>query len=77
MNAALRKLMNIIGTPDWYHSVTTQWKNDEPSIILTTNKMIKPEIIKHCIPKDIDGVLIIIRFKNPISRFNGTDRATL
>lgn len=73
MNGAIRKLMETIGMPDWYQSITTNWTNNLPTIILTMNKMINPAEIKRTVPRDVDGIPIKIMFKSPASRFYGKD----
>lgn len=71
MNRALSKLMRVIGSPDWYQSARTNYEG-EPCIILTMNTMLSPSKIRSHIPRDIDGILIKVRYRNPV-RFYGKD----
>lgn len=63
------KLMKLIGTPDWFESVSSEPGNDGIVFIkltVNTKKCIK-ELAS--VPTEVDGVKIRIFYQNPIRKY--------
>jgi hypothetical protein len=75
LNAAILKLLKVIGSPEWYQGISSEWKDDKPTIVLLLNRMIPAETVKYNIPVDIDNIPIKIIYRSPSSRarFYGKD----